>query len=432
MTNTDPFELFEPALNKGQPLGLMQAHAEDERLDGRVVTVDGRELVNFGSAGYLGLEKHPALTEAVIDAVRRYGTQFSSTRAYLSAPRYRQAEDLLSEMFGRPAAIAANTSMANMSVITTLVKDEDVMLLDAQAHRSVQAAASIARGRGVPAEVIPHGHTEVLARKVKELADRHRRVWFLGDGLYSMFGDIAPFAELAGLVERHDNLWLLIDDAHAVSWAGRHGRGQALERLSPAALERTIVTGSLNKSFGAAGGVMAFPTEQLRHEVRSIGWPMMFSGPLQPPMLGALLASARLHLSDEITPLQRALAAKISFFNAEAARQGLPLVDAGLSPIRFVAAGDTDSAIDLAGRLQKAGFFTNPAIHPAVPTNRAGVRISLTLHQRDEDIVRLVEALGGNLPLALASNGFSTERLLRAFHRQFAGREITLREVGAW
>ena len=432
MTNTDPFALFEPALAKGQPLGLIQAHAEDDRLDGRTVTVDGRQLVNFGSSGYMALETHPELTAAVIDAVMRYGTQFSSTRAYLSAPGYRQAEDRLSEMFGRPTAIAASTSMANMSVITTLVKDEDVMLLDAQAHRSVQAAATIARNQGVPAEVIPHGNLEVLGRKVKELSGRHRRVWFLGDGLYSMFGDIAPFRELGELVERHENLWLHIDDAHAVSWAGRHGRGHALERLSPAALERTVVTGSLNKSFGAAGGVMIFPTEALRNEVRTIGWPMMFSGPLQPPMLGAVLASTRLHLSDEIIERQRRVVGKIELFNAEAARQGIPLVDASVTPIRYVAAGNTDSTIDLASRLQKVGFFTNTAIHPAVPTNRAGIRLSLTLHQTDDDIVNLVEALAANLPLSLQDNGFSTERLLRGFHRQFAGREITLREVGAW
>jgi len=35
-------------------------------------------------------------------------------------------------------------------------------------------------------------------------------------------------------------------------------------------------------------------------------------------------------------------------------------------------------------------------------------------------------------PISPADNGFSAERLLRAFHRQFAGRDITLREVGAW
>ncbi|MFC0437563.1 aminotransferase class I/II-fold pyridoxal phosphate-dependent enzyme [Kutzneria buriramensis] len=430
MTRTDPFTLFEPALLKAQPLGLIQAHAEDERLDGRTVTVDGRRLVNFGSCGYLGLETHPALTGAVIDAVRRYGTQFSSTRAYLSAPDYRQAERLLSEMLGRPTAIAANTSMANMSVITTLIKDGDVMLVDAQAHRSVQAAATIVRAQGTPTEVIPHGNLEVLERKVIEHAGR--RVWFLGDGLYSMFGDIAPLRELAALVERHDHLWMVIDDAHSVSWTGRHGRGHALERMSPAALARTVVTGSLNKSFGAAGGVMTFPTEALRHEVRTIGWPMMFSGPLQPPMLAAVVASTRLHLDDEIRDRQRRIVGKIELFNAEAARQGIPLVDAGITPIRYVAAGNTDSTIDLASRLQKVGYFTNTAIHPAVPLNRAGIRIALTLHQTDEDIVGLVEALAANLPLSLADNGFSSERLLRAFHRQFAGREITLREVGAW
>ena len=74
-----------------------------------------------------------------------------------------------------------------------------------------------------------------------------------------MFADFFPAAELDALAGRHENLWLYVDDAHAASWTGRDGRGYALEHLSPATLERTVVALSLNKSFAAAGGVLTFP-----------------------------------------------------------------------------------------------------------------------------------------------------------------------------
>src|SRR3712207_7635534 len=47
---------------------------------------------SFGSCSYLGLEVHPALRAGVVDAVERFGTQFSSSRAYVSPPRYAEAE----------------------------------------------------------------------------------------------------------------------------------------------------------------------------------------------------------------------------------------------------------------------------------------------------------------------------------------------------
>jgi 7-keto-8-aminopelargonate synthetase-like enzyme len=416
--------------DRGDPAGLFHATVEDEQLDGRLVTIDGRTMVNFGSCGYMGLETHPALIAAVIGAVRRYGTQFSATRAYVSSPDHPAAEAALTEMFGRPTAIAPSTSMANMAVITTLATDADVILIDAQAHRSVQTAAMVARGQGTEVQVMPHSNVAALRRRVAELSGRHRRVWHFADSLYSMFGDFAPVAELGDLVASHENFWLCLDDAHSVSWLGRHGRGHVLEALRPDVLDRVIVTASLNKSFGAAGGAMTFPDEATRRQVFHHGWPMVFSGPVQPPMLAALLASARLHLSEEIVGRQRRLRESIRFFNAEAARLGIPVVMPSESPIRYIAAGGTAPAMNLAARLQKAGFLVNVGAYPAVPARRAGVRVALTLHQTHDDISALLEAIGENLPRALADERGSAADLVRGFHREFAGRAVTLREVG--
>jgi 7-keto-8-aminopelargonate synthetase-like enzyme len=54
------------------------------------------------------------------------------------------------------------------------------------------------------------------------------RIWLIIDGLYSMFGDFAPFEELARMLDRWPQLHLYVDDAHATGWLGTHGRGGAL------------------------------------------------------------------------------------------------------------------------------------------------------------------------------------------------------------
>ncbi len=338
-TSDDLLNAVDEVLSDGVRRGMLHNHVEDEVLDGRHITIDGRRMVNFGSCSYLGLETHPVLKAAVQDAVERFGTQFSSSRGYASAPMYRDAEEELTALFGRPTLITPSTSMGHIAAMPTLIGSCDALLLDHQVHHSVQTAAKLVQAGGARVELIPHNDLRTLDRRLTSYRRTHRRVWYAADGLYSMYADFLPAEELNELVEAHANLALYVDDAHAASWTGRHGRGFALERLSAAALARTVVALSLNKSFAAAGGAIAFPSEESRRRVATVGGPLIFSGPVQPPMLGAILGSARLHRSPEVAARQELLRDRIRLFNRLAAEAALPVVSESEAPIRCVGAG---------------------------------------------------------------------------------------------
>ena len=405
--------------------GLAHNVAEDEQLDGRIITVTGHRLVNFGSCSYLGLETHQELKTAIVDAVNRYGSQFSTSRGYLSAPDYVAVESTLAELFDRPVVVTPSTTLAHLAALPTLIGHRDALLLDHQVHHSVQMAATLVRAQGATVEFVPHSSISVLEKKLTKLAGSCHRVWYAGDGLYSMYADFAPVTELAGLIARHEQLWLYLDDAHSVSWTGHHGRGHVLEHLDAVTRERSVVVGSLSKSFAAAGGVLTFPNTELARRVRTVGAPLIFSGPLQPPMLGAVLASARLHLSERIVPRQHHLMQSIRLFNRLAMARGLPLVSPSEAPIRYVGAGSPEAAFQLTQRVRAAGYFVTTATFPAVVAKRSGVRVTLTTHHTDEDIHGIVEALGQALPDALAAAGSSVIELERAFARQLAGRRLS-------
>src|SRR3954466_2137052 len=98
-TAEELLDAVDELVSDGVRRGLLHNIVEDQVLDGRCVTTDGRALVNFGSCSYLGLETHPRLRAAVHEAVDRYGTQFSSSRVYASAPLYRDAEEALAGLF---------------------------------------------------------------------------------------------------------------------------------------------------------------------------------------------------------------------------------------------------------------------------------------------------------------------------------------------
>lgn len=426
-TADDLQRAIDEIISDGARRGVMHQEAEDTALDGRVITVRGSRLVNFGSCSYLGWETHPSLVDGVVAAVRRYGSQFSSSRAYLSAPGYRAAEELLGTLFGRPAVITASTTLGHLAAIPTFVGAADALLLDHQAHASVQTAAKLARAQGATVELVPHSNVEALERRVAALAPRHRRVYYAGDGLYSMYADFAPLAELAQLLDRYESMWLYLDDAHGVSWSGRYGRGHVLDQLPEAARSRTIVAASLNKSFAASGAAILLPDEESRRRLFTVGGPMIFSGPVQPPMLGAIAASARLHLSELLPQRQAELTRSIRLFNSLATEHGLPLTSMSEAPIRCVGVGTPELAYQLADRLRAAGHFVDTATFPAVPPKRSGTRISLTTHHRPGDIESLVEAIATALPEVLADGGSSVAEVERAFSRQLAGRPVRLR-----
>ena len=317
--------------------GLLQLTPEDDALHGRTVRLNGRDHVNFGSCSYLGLEFDPRMREAVIDAVTRYGTQFSSSRGYMGSPQYLELETLLDEMFGGHVLVTPTTSLGHMATLPVIVESTDAVMLDHQVHASVQMAANQLRVKGSPVDLIRHNNMERLEAMIQRVAKTSNRIWYMADGVYSMFADFAPFEELRALLDRYEQLYLYIDDSHGVGWAGKHGRGPALDAL--AGHPRVVVTCSLNKSFAAAGGAMVFPDAEMYRKVRSTGGPMIFSGPIQPPLLGAAIASAKIHLSDELPVMQAALRERIELFTDLADEFLIPLASRDVTPIRYVPLG---------------------------------------------------------------------------------------------
>jgi 7-keto-8-aminopelargonate synthetase-like enzyme len=387
--------LVDDALTDGISRGVGYLTAEDDQLGGRFVTLRGERHINFGSCSYLGLETDLRLKNAACDAVARYGVQFASSRAYVSCPPYAELERLLAWMFDAPLVVAQTTTLAHFAALPILVGKEDAVICDQLVHHSVQAVLPTLAAAGTLCRFVRHNRMDRLDEAVRSLSERHRRVWYLADGIYSMHGDPAPLAALHELVSRHDRLSLYIDDAHGISWTGRNGCGTVLgDGQLPA---RTVVVASLAKAFAAGGAVLIFPDAETARLVRTCGSTLIFSGPLQPALLGAAIASAQVHLSSEIEARQRALRERISAFNRLAAARGLPLGSTTATPIRFVGTGDNDATYRMAAQLMSDGFYVNTAVFPAVSRGHGGLRIALTLHQTGDDIAALVAAIARRL-----------------------------------
>jgi 7-keto-8-aminopelargonate synthetase-like enzyme len=394
-------------------LGVTHRHIDDEMLDGRTITIDGRPLRHFGSCSYLGLELDPRIKAAAADAVHRYGTTFSSSRAYVSLGLYEELEEWLEWIFGGPTIVTPTTTLGHLSALPTLVSERDAMILDRHVHESVRTAAQMVACRGARLVTVPHNDLAALDRAVRRLASDHERIWYLADGVYSMHGDLAPMGCLEQLLVAHEQLRLYIDDAHGVGWTGLHGRGHALEILGPH--PRQVVAVSLSKSFAAGGGALVFGDPDERDQVLMTGPTLMFGGPVPPASLGAALASARLHATDEVRDRQQTLRTRIRATRQRLDEAELPCVSGEETPIAFVPVGADDAVMELQRRLRADGFYVNASCFPAVPPGRGGIRFTTTLHQRPEDAADLVASLALHLPEVLAVQGQTVQDVAARF-----------------
>ncbi len=386
--------LIERSVRDTHKAGLIMQTADDAEYVGRYVQIEGRSLLNFGGCSYLGLEQRPELKDAAIAAIRRYGTQFSFSRAYLQSPLYERLETALTAMTGGFPLVTPSTTLAHISALPVLVAPGDAVLIDLAAHASLHTATGLLGG-AIPVASMPHNDITRLDHKIARLATKHRRVWLMLDGLYSMHGDFAPLDEVNLLLQKHPSLHIYIDDAHSTSWLGKHGRGWALDVLADRS--RVYVALSLNKAFSAGGGALIFPDAETRTMVRRCGGPMLFSGPVQPPMLGAAVASAEIHLRSDFSNLQRMLHERIGLVRTYAQDLGIHFSRDADSPIFFVRCGALESTLALGRTLRMQGLYTCPGVFPAVPRDGTGLRFTLSLHNTEADVRYLLEVLAAEM-----------------------------------
>jgi 7-keto-8-aminopelargonate synthetase-like enzyme/predicted N-acyltransferase len=394
--------------------GIMHLYAEGETFTGRTIGVKNRQLYHFGTTGYLGLEQDSRLKAAAIDAITKYGTQFPLSKSYISNPLYKQLEDKLTTMYQNPIIITKNSTLGHMGVIPNAVSDQDVIILDHQVHWSVQSAAKVLKLRSVPIDMIRHNDLNMLEDKIKSYSNKHKRIWYMVDGIYSMYGDYAPIKELKALTFKYPQLHLYVDDVHGMSWTGLNGTGYALGELGTLS-ENILLFGTLSKTFGASGAVLICANKKMYHEIKTFGGPLTFSAQLEPASVAAASASADIHLSSEIYELQQDLKERIEYFNALLERTDLPLIDQNNSPVFYIGTGMPKTGYNFVNRLMHEGFYVNLGIFPAVPVKNTGVRITISRHNERDEIKGLVEAMIYHYPKALEETHTNAYRVNQAF-----------------
>ena len=399
--------------NHAREEGIAHLSTNDKKLLGNYIQLGEDRCVNFGSCSYLGLEFHPSIRSAAKKAIDDYGTQFSCSRAYVSPRYYKELEQLLNEIFDGYTIVTPTTTLGHMAAIPTVVSSNDLIILDHQVHNSVQTAANIMKSKGTQIELVRHNRMDLLEDKIKLNRSKYNKIWYMADGIYSMYGDTTPLDDVYKLLDKYNNFHFYVDDAHGMSCFGDKGQGFVLSEKK--IHNKMIVATSFAKAFATGGGALIFPNQSLAQKVKNCGGPMITSGPMQPAALAGAIASAKLHLSNKFKQLQDDLYQNILFTNMMLKRYNLPNLSEEKSPIFFIAASVPKIAQRIIQKLKKEGFYLNIGVFPAVPIKNTGIRFTITRLHTFQQIEQMVKAMAELYDNTLDEFELSRNDIYKAF-----------------
>jgi 7-keto-8-aminopelargonate synthetase-like enzyme len=408
---TDSQQMLLEISRFGKSRGVTRANTTGEVFLGRAVEINGRPLTSYASCSYLGFDLDERIMNGSIEAIKKYGTMFPTSRSYLQMGLYEELEARFEKIFNAPCIVGASTTLSHLAVLPSLVTKDDAIIIDRQGHNSLQDAVTAQVGRGAYREIVPHNDMVELRSRIEKLSTVYNKVWYVADGVYSIYGDVAPFKEIRALLDEFPNLIVYVDDAHGMGWAGKHGCGLAIEQIGHH--ERLIVVTSLGKACATGGGVMVLPDEETKELVRITGKTLIFSSPLTPGQLGAALAMTEILLSDEINSVQEKLQERCDLFLEEASHEGLTIIDDSATPIFYVSIGDLEVLAEVTSGLQfNHNIFVTPTGFPAVAKHESGLRITITTLHTPEQIKALVAAIGKEIDSALSRRGLDRKTYL--------------------
>jgi len=370
----------------GNPYARLHAARNAE-----ATVVDGRRVTNYASFNYLGFSADPAVCQAAVDAIERYGTSASATPLLLGeTPLHAELERELCDRLGCEAALLfASGHATNVTTVGHLLGADDLILHDELIHDSTVRGALLSGARRLS---FPHNDHEALDATLTRLRSGFRRVLVSIEGVYSQDGDVPDLPAFIRVKQRHAAL-LMVDEAHSLGVIGATGGGIG-EHFGVARSDVDVWMGTLSKALGSCGGYIAGSAglvKLLKHSAPGY----IFATSVSPPGAAAALAALRLlkMSPDRVARLQ----ANARLFVGLARERGMDTGRTDGSAVIPILVGDLGRAIRISESLLARGINVMPIGYPAVPPDQARLRFFVNSTHSEEQIRHTIDALAEEL-----------------------------------
>ena len=221
---------------------------------GAKTIINGKECVYFGGTSYYELHKNEQVIASAINALKKYGVNSASSRSsYGTTPLLLEVEKESAEYFNCEDAVYLSSGyLTDLAAAQALVNENkyDAVFMDEISHYSNEYAAKLS---GKPIYKFSHRDAADLEEKISLNLQSGQKPLVITDGIFPIFGKIAPVDKYKSIIEKYDGI-LWVDDAHALGVLGPNGRG-TYDHFGLTS-ERFYYGGTLSKAFGGYGGII--------------------------------------------------------------------------------------------------------------------------------------------------------------------------------
>jgi len=353
------------------------------RKEGRIHFQD-KEYFDFSSNDYLGLAGHPALKEASIKAIEKFGTGSCASRLLSGDLKiHHNLEEKTAQLKSKESALVFNCGyQANTGIISSLCKAGDAVFSDRLNHASILDGILLSGARLFR---FRHNDAEHLESLLKKQAGKFRNRLIVTETIFSMDGDRAPLKEIVSLKDKY-NCKIMVDEAHATGVFGQDGSGVVAEDGLAESID--LIMGTFGKALGSFGAYIAGSKKLIEYLINTCR-SFIYSTALPPSVIAANLESIELLKTE---PFRReVLLENARYFRSELANRGFNVK--GESQIVPLIVGDNDRAVKLSSRLLEKGYRSLAIRPPTVPIGQVRLRFSLTYHHSKEILRALVEEI---------------------------------------
>jgi 8-amino-7-oxononanoate synthase len=378
--------------------GLLRELRRIDSAQSSRIEIAGRTLLNFSSNDYLGLANEPALKEAAIKAVERYGAGAGASRLICgSLAPHQELDEALAAFKGTAAALSFSTGYAAaIGAIYALLGKDDVIILDKLVHACIVDAARLC---GAKLRVFGHNDLTDLEGKLRWAMEKVRRpkaegrsaaarILVVTESVFSMDGDHAPLSDIVALKEKY-GAWLMVDEAHATGLYGANRRGLAEELGVSDRIE--VQMGTLGKALGASGGYIC-GSRSLADYLINRARTFIFSTAPVPAAAAAATAGVRFVQSNAGEQRRQTLWQRVSALTPPLSTPNSHLSTAR-SAILPLLIGQETKAVEVAAALREQGIFIPAIRYPTVARGQARLRLTLSAAHTEADVAQLLTAL---------------------------------------
>ena len=344
----------------------------------------GDQVVDLAGNDYLGLATHPAVVAAAASALSAYGLGATGSRLVRgSTAAHTDLEASLASWLGASQALLYSSGyLANLGAVRALAGRDSVIISDAYNHASLIDGCKLS---GAQTVVAPHASPSAVASLLDSFPGRPAVV--VTESVFSVDGDLAPLASLHAVTSARGAL-LLIDDAHGLGVLGASGAGAVFD-AGLAGAPDVVVTVTLSKSLGAAGGVIAGPAQLVRHLVETGRTFIYDTAPPPAVIAGAQAALEVAQAADDRRQLLRSRAALTVSRLGEAGFE----VPMPAGAVLSITAPGPEAALTWATDCRERGITVGCFRPPSTPDGSSRLRLTLNAGVPDADFARALDVI---------------------------------------